>query len=122
MKTNLTLQFLLMLGILTAPGLANAQGTAFNYQGHLVEYGVAANDVYDFIFTIYPSAVGGAPLGAPLPLNAITVSSGQFVLPLDFGGVFSGGMRWLEIAVRINGGGAHQTLAPRQPILPTPYS
>jgi hypothetical protein len=41
---------------------------------------------------------------------------------LDFGAVFDGNARWLEIGVRTNGAGVFSTLSPRQPITPTPYA
>ena len=122
MKTKLQLYFFL-LALLSLPGLAHAQGTAFNYQGRLVENGVPASGLYDFVFTVHPSEVGGGALGVPVPLNAVAVSAGQFVVPLDFGaGVFAGAPRWLQIAVRVNGVGPLVTLAPRQALLPTPYA
>ncbi len=36
--------------------------------------------------------------------------------------MFTGADRWLEIAVRTNGGGAFTTLTPRQQLTPTPYA
>ncbi len=123
MKAKLKLHFLLLLAVFSAPLLAHAQGTAFNYQGRLVENGVPASGLYDFIFTVHDASADGVAVSAPLPLDAITVSAGQFSVPLDFGaGVFTGPARWLEIAVRVNGGGAHTTLTPRQSLLPTPYA
>jgi hypothetical protein len=51
------------------------------------------------------------------------VSNGLFTVTLDFGsGVFDGNARWLEIAVRTNGASDFVTLAPRQPLTPTPYA
>ena len=46
----------------------------------------------------------------------------MFTVTLDFGGVFTGADRWLEIAVRTNGGGAFAPLTPRQAVTPTPYA
>ena len=54
--------------------------------------------------------------------SAITVSNGLFLVMLDFGSVFTGTNYWLEIGVRTNGNGVFTTLAPRQPITPTPYA
>jgi hypothetical protein len=44
-----------------------------------------------------------------------------FTVPLDFGSVFDGTPRWLQISVQTNGGSL-TTLAPCQPILPAPYA
>ncbi len=105
------------------PSIARAQGTAFNFQGRLMDNGVAANGVYDFVFTVHDALAGGNALGVPVPINALAVSAGQFVAPLDFGaGVFSGAARWLEIRMRLNGAQTFTTLAPRQSLLPTPYA
>ena len=123
MKAKLQLHFLVLLAVVGGSTLAQAQGTAFNYQGRLVQGGVAVSGSYDFIFTVHDAETDGNALSAPAPVNAVAVSAGQFAVPLDFGaGVFTGAPRWLEIAVRINGGGVHSTLAPRQALLPTPYS
>ncbi len=57
-----------------------------------------------------------------LTQTATAVSNGLFTSTLDFGNQFPGADRWLEIAVRTNGGGAFSTLAPRQALTPTPYA
>ena len=36
--------------------------------------------------------------------------------------MFAGNARWLDIAVRTNGASSFATLAPRQPLTPTPYA
>ncbi len=56
---------------------------------------------------------------ATLSNTATGVTNGLFIVPLDFGGgVFNGDSRWLEIAVRTNGGGAFIPLSPRQSVAP----
>ena len=51
------------------------------------------------------------------------MSKGLSIATLDFGPhVFAGADRWLEIAVRTNGGGSFATLDPRQQIASTPYA
>jgi trimeric autotransporter adhesin len=51
------------------------------------------------------------------------VTNGLFTVTLDFGsGVFDGSARWLDIAVRTNGGTTFTALAPRQALTPTPYA
>lgn len=123
MRTTLKLHFFLALALLGVPAWTFAQGTAFHYQGRLVENGVPANGSYDLVFTVYDAEAAGNALGVPMTLNAVAVSAGQFVVPLDFGaGIFTGAARWLEIDVRANGGAAYNKLAPRQALLPTPYA
>jgi hypothetical protein len=54
----------------------------------------------------------------------VFVTNGLFTVTLDFGPTaFDGNPRWLDIGVRANGTGAdYATLAPRQPVTPTPYA
>ena len=81
-----------------------------------------ANGSYDLQFAIYDAASGGLKQ-APFTTNAATVvSNGLFTVSLDFGNVFPGAARWLDIGVRTNGGGAFTVLDPRQPLTPSPYA
>jgi hypothetical protein len=105
------------LGLLAAP-----LGTSFTYQGRLADGSLPAQGVYDFRFALYDSSGGPAQIGTTLT-NAVTpVSDGVFTVALDFGAVFDGNERWLEIGVRTNGGGAFTTLTPRQSLTAAPYA
>jgi hypothetical protein len=99
-----------------------AQGTAFTYQGRLGSGGNAASGVYDFTFAVWNANSGGAQQGATFATNTLPVTNGYFVATLDFGNVFDGNARWLEIAVRTNGGAGFTVLSPRQPLTPAPYA
>jgi hypothetical protein len=122
MKTKLRLQFLLLV-LLSPTLLARGQGTAFSYQGHLVENGVAANGGHDFIFSLFDSAAAGAQVGQDVPLNNTPVANGQFKGTLDFGAdAFPGAPRWLEISVRPAGVGQFTKMDGRVSVLPTPYA
>jgi hypothetical protein len=122
MTTKIKLHLLLLV-LLHVPVALHAQGTAFNYQGRLVDNGGAANGTYDFVFTLYDAQVAGNALGAPQAVGALSITAGQFVTPLDFGpNIFTGEPRWLQIDVRVTGAAAYTTLAPRQALLPTPYA
>ena len=103
---------------------ASAQGTAFTYQGRLNSGGSPASGSYDLDFTIYDAnEPAGSWIAGPVTNAAVAVSNGLFTVTLDFGaGVFAGNARWLEIAVRTNGGASFTTLTPRQAITPTPYA
>lgn len=121
------LEWLLLLGLwaalptLSAPLSAAALGTAFMYQGRLQAGDTAANGSFDLRFALYDTFSGGSPLG--LTTNAaVSLSNGFFTATLDFGGAFDGNARWVEVAVRTNGGGAFTPLAPRQPVAPAPYA
>jgi len=89
---------------------AASPGTAFTYQGKLFVGDVPANGLYDLQFSNYDAAAGGSALGA-FNTNALPVTNGLFTVTLDFGAVFDGTPRWLEISERTNGVGAFGTLA-----------
>ena len=102
---------------------AYAQGTAFNYNGRLNDGGNPANGLYDVTFSLFSTNAGGVTIAGPVTNSVTGVTNGLFMSTIDFGaGVFTGSNYWLELAVRTNGGSSFTTLAPRQPILPTPYA
>ena len=120
MKTFVSI--LTLNALLFAALSANAQGTAFTYQGRLNDSGNPASGSYDLRFILYDNDIGGSQLG-PIRTNSATpVANGLFTITLDFGSVFNGGARWLEISVRTNGNASFTPLVPRQNIAPAPYS
>jgi hypothetical protein len=112
---------LLWLG--TGPGAwaQTALGAAFTYQGRLTDGGSPASGTYDFQFILYDAAVGGAQQGPVVARDDVAVTNGLFTVSLDFGSVFAGSKRWLEIGVRPGAStGAYSTLSPRQELAPAP--
>jgi hypothetical protein len=102
---------------------AHAQGTAFTYQGRLDSSGAPVSGSYDFTFTLFVTNASGVAIAGPVTNAATIVSNGLFTTTINFGtGVFTGGSNWLELAVRTNATGGFNTLAPRQPVTPTPYA
>ena len=97
-------------------------GTSFTYQGQLKQSGTAANGSYDFQFSLWDAASAGTQIGSTQTLSGVTVTDGLFTVQLDFGSVFDGNSRWLQIAVRPAGSGGYTTLSPRQAIAPSPYA
>src|SRR5205809_1239391 len=99
MNTKLLYSLFLLL---TAAPLARAQGTAFTYQGRLNLDGAPVNGPYDFRFSIYTAGAGGSLVAGPLPMDAVDVVRGLFVIPcLAFVvGVSSGPALSLEVSVR----------------------
>ncbi|HEY5909282.1 MAG TPA: tail fiber domain-containing protein [Verrucomicrobiae bacterium] len=121
--TRISLIAGLLLGGWLPTALAAPLGTAFIYQGRLLAGGGAANGIYDLRFTAYDALAGASPIAGPLTNDAVVVTGGIFTSTLDFGpGIFTGESRWLEVAVRTNGGAAFTALAPRQPFLVSPYA
>ncbi len=96
---------------------------AITYQGRLMDHGSPADGAFDFTFTIFDMATGGAVVGSPFSLNRVNVNGGYFTATLDFGqGVFNGQPRWLQIAVAPSGLTKKTVLSPRQQITPVPYA
>jgi hypothetical protein len=117
---------LVACSVSTLPDLAFSQGSAFTYQGRLNSGGTGANGNYDFRFDLYPDdgsvPPGGAAVGGPILYTNVFLSNGLFTVALDFGAVFSGNDRWLQISVGTNGAGSFTALSPRQRLTPTPYA
>jgi len=101
-------------------------GTAFTYQGRLIDSSTAADGEYDFEFELYDAPFAGGQLGSTIDVNDLDVIDGYFTVELDFGSdVFDGNAVWLEIGVRpgeLNDPNVYTTLSPRQELTPTPYA
>jgi hypothetical protein len=107
----------------TSSGRAAPVGTAFTYQGRLADGGSPASGTWDFQFTLHDAAAGGGQVGPVVTRDDVTVSGGVFTVALDFGAVFDGNARFLEIGVRDGaGGGAYTMLSPRQELPPAPHA
>jgi Chaperone of endosialidase len=111
--------------------LAAAQtvtSTTFTYQGQLMAAGGPGNGTYDIRFRLFDAASAGSQVGATICRDNVPVSGGQFTVSLDFGIVFTGPSRWLELNVRADstagncGTGTYTTLSPRQPLTAAPYA
>jgi len=107
-----------MLASVPAATPAAAVGTSFTYQGQLSVDGAPADGVCTLQFALFAAANGGSAFATAGPL-AVTIDEGLFSVPLDFGAVFAGAERWLEISAACPGN-ATQVLAPRQPITAAP--
>jgi len=103
-------------------------GTAFTYQGRLLDANSPADGLYDLRFKLYddPNVVAGNQLGGTIDINTLDVIDGYFTVELDFGrGIFDGNAVWLEIGVRLGEFGeqnAYTILSPRQQLKPAPYA
>src|SRR4051812_30766563 len=103
---------------------AQGQGTAFTYQGALMDNATPANAIYDLRFNLFAASAGGAALTSAVDRDDVVVSNGLFTVTLDFGAAtFDGNARWLDIAVRPGvSTGAYTNLVPRQALNATPYA
>ncbi len=100
--------------------------TAFTYQGELRAAGVPTAGTFDVRFRLYDAAISGTQVGPEVCLNDLPIANGRFAANLDFGAVFAGQQRFLEIDVRADVGGdcadpsGYDTLTPRQALTATP--
>ena len=106
--------FLTALLVVLIVGAVSAQTTEFTYQGSLKDGATAANGNHDFEFALFDAVSGGTQLGATQTQKGIAVTNGIFAVKLDFGDQFPGANRYLEIRVRVSGGGTLTLLSPRQ--------
>ena len=111
-------------------GQVAAQTTAFTYQGQLRENGAIPPDTntYDLQFRVIDDL--NVQQGPTLCFDNVALAGGLFTVSLDFGNVFTGAPRHLEIGVRPGGAladcslnpGTYTILAPNQTITSAPYS
>src|SRR2546430_13373484 len=95
------LVWLTLLSLLPGSGAAAPLGSAFSYQGRLLESGSPANGRYDLQFSSFTTPSAGSPAGGPLTNAEVLIPNGGFTTLLDFGtNVFSGANCWLQVAVR----------------------
>ena len=121
MRPPIATSFLVLLGGV-AQVTGQPLGTAFTYQGRLVDGGSPATGSYDFQLVLFDAPVGGSQVGPIVVREDAAVSDGLFTLTLDFGAsAFAGNARFLEVAVRPGAStGVFTPLAPRQPLTPSP--
>ncbi|MHC4657995.1 MAG: hypothetical protein ACYS83_02305 [Planctomycetota bacterium] len=105
---------------------AEPMGTAFTYQGCLIDANEAADGEYDFQFKLYDDPCDGNQVGGDINKPDVDVIDAYFTVDLDFGNsVFDGNSVWLQIGVRPgeqNDPNIYTVLEPRQEVTPTPYA
>lgn len=115
----------LAAGVLAVLGPAAASAQPINYQGRFTDNGAVPVGDFEIRFEVFSAASGGSAVGGMLvrPVQLDQDDAGVFSFnDLDFGpGVFDGQPRWIEVSVR-RVGESFVTLAPRQPVNPTPYA
>jgi len=105
---------------------AAPMGTAFTYQGRLIDANNPADGLYDFLFRLYDANVTGTQKGSTINIGEVDVIDGYFTVELDFGSkFFDGDARWLETSVRpgeLKDPNTYTVLVPRQKVQPVPYA
>jgi hypothetical protein len=129
-KTTKTLTILVLafglIVCLPKVGQAAPMGTAWTYQGRLIDANNPADGLYDFEFKVYDANVAGTQKDSTIDVNEMDVIDGYFAVLLDFGSdVFNGDARWLQIGVRpgeMNDPNEYTILEPRCEVTPVPYA
>ena len=110
---------------LTIVGKAAPMGTAWTYQGRLMDANEPADGLYDFEFKLFDDPNANFPI-AEVNVTDLDVINGYFTAELDFGtGIFDGDFRWLEIFVRpgeLSDANDYTSLSPRREVTSTPYA
>jgi hypothetical protein len=115
---------LIIVGLVSAQtsdqAVSSPLGTAFTYQGRLMDAGGPVTGTCGLIFRLYDQAAAGTLLSTE-SRPWVGISDGYFAVELDFGAAaFDGEARWLEIDVDCGGGAV--TLSPRQKLTAAPYA
>jgi len=114
----------LMIAFVTVSKSA-PMGTAWTYQGRLMDVNGPADGKYDFEFRLFQDPVlNSFQVGPTIDINDLDVIDGYFTVLLDFGNkAFTGDARWLQIGVRPGDSEDRVTiLSPRHEVTPTPYA
>jgi hypothetical protein len=118
-----TLSIITAASLLAGTALAAPVGTGFTYQGVLADGGAPAAGPHDLRFLLYDAEVGGSQVGGTVTVDDLAVTDGRIATVLDFGAVFDGNARWLEIHVRPGAStGSYSVLSPRQALTAAPYA
>jgi hypothetical protein len=123
--TIFTILALSLMVSLTTVGKPTPMGTAWTYQGRLMDANGPADGRYDLQFALFTDPIlSSSQIGPTVDINDLDVIDGYFTVELDFGNsVFNGDARWLEIGVRPwDSEERHTLLSPRQEVTPTPYA
>ena len=121
--SKLVLTFMSLFIVCLMVGRAEAQQTAFTYQGKLTDNGSPANGNYDLQFDLWDATTGGNQVSPKKTIANVPVNGGVFTVTVDFGeGIFNGGLKFMEVSARPSGTGPFTVLTPRQQIMSTPYA
>jgi hypothetical protein len=113
-----TMKRAILLGLLGWLALTLASplvAQPFTYQGFLKQNGQPVNGTVSMVFRLYDAPTGGTQIGSAIT-QTVNVQNGLFTVELNFGTVWTGGNRYLEIRV------GSTTLSPRVKITPAPYA
>lgn len=124
MRSKKMLAILVLIVCTTNLSNAAPMGTAWTYQGRLLDANGPADGLCDFEFKLFDDPCTGTQQGNTIEVNDLDVVDGYFTAEPDFGSnVFNGDARWLQIGVRPGGSiRNYSALSSRQKVTPTPYA
>jgi len=115
---------ILLLGWFLQANAVQAQSvTALTYQGYLEDAGSPATGLVDLELRLFDAESGGLQVGDTITKDDVAVPDGVFTVEVDFGAVFGGEARYLEVGVREGSStGSYTTLSPRETLRPAPLA
>ncbi len=123
MRIRFVIGFLIALVAIASSRGETPLTTAFTYQGQLKQNGIPVDGPVNMVINLWDAATDGNPIGPIVDPAPVQVTNGLFTVQLDYGNVFNGDARWLQIAVsNPAGGGGLTTLSPRQPLTAAPHA
>lgn len=133
-RNTISIRLLALVALLAGPSVrSEAQtplGTGLTWQGSLRDIFGEVTGNHDLRFRLFDADTGGSQAGPTIEYDAgalgtVAVDRGVFTVTLDFGGVFDGSRRWMEISVRPEDPSdlvPYVTLAPRIPLNAVPLA
>lgn len=113
----------LVCGMLAGMAGAAAGPTSFSYQGKLMSAGAPYSGSADLRVSVYDAATGGTLIAGPQTVSGVAVAGGVYSTAFDFGAIFGGGARWLQVEVRTPSGvGSFVAVTPRQLVGASPIA
>ncbi|MCA9757064.1 MAG: hypothetical protein KDA27_14765 [Candidatus Eisenbacteria bacterium] len=110
-----------LLFFATVVAAQTPQGTGLTYQGRLDKSGSPFDGTAHLRFRLFEDDLATTQVGGDVVLFDVPLAAGLFSVDLDFGAVFDGYARWIEVAV-ITDGDADWNPLPLQPLQSAPYA
>lgn len=116
--TRIAFTLIICLGLFTIA--AQAQTTAFTYQGKLTDTSAAANGTYHMLFRLYPTTSSTLQFGPTIENTNVSVNNGIFTVVLDFGSGINFSGLYLQISIKRPADASYTNLSPRQRLTSSP--
>ncbi len=112
-----------LFALLTGHPAQAAGPSTITYTGQLLSGNApVANGLYDFQFSLYTVASGGAQTGSTVSVTSVPVEDGVFYVELNFGSAVNSSALYLQTAYRLRGGSSYTTQSPRKLLATTAFT